>query len=105
MALVEAQACGKPVVAYGRGGALESVISLDNAGHRNSCTGLFYYEQSASSLANAICRFESNEDRFLPGVIRNHASRFSVQNFCRSFQALVDDALQASIISRLQVCL
>jgi glycosyltransferase involved in cell wall biosynthesis len=104
MALVEAQACGKPVIAYGRGGALENVISLDNANHRTTCTGLFYFEQSASSVADAICRFEANEDRFIPFIIRDHAARFSVQAFSRSFQAIVDDALQASIISRLQVC-
>jgi glycosyltransferase involved in cell wall biosynthesis len=105
MALVEAQACGRPVIALGRGGALESVVSLDNADHRTSCTGLFYYEQTASSAAAAIRRFELNEHRFQPTVIRKHAARFGAQAFRRGFQSLVDDALQVSpSAARLQVC-
>ena len=105
-ALVEAQACGRPVIAFGRGGALESVVSLDNAGHRNTCTGVFFYEQTAASAEAAIRRFESNELRFQPAVIRNHAARFGVQAFRRGFQSIVDEALQISpSASRLEVCL
>lgn len=106
MALVEAQACGRPVVAYGRGGALESVVSLDNANHRTSSTGVFCYEQTAASFAAAIRRFELNQDRFQPAVICAHAARFGVQAFRRGFQSLVNEALQASpSATRLQVCL
>ncbi|MGH9560841.1 MAG: glycosyltransferase [Terracidiphilus sp.] len=106
MALVEAQACGRPVIAFGRGGALECVASLDNAGHRTTCTGVFFYQQTAAAAEAAIRRFESNEHRFQPAVIRMHAARFGVQAFCRSFQAIVDEALQISpSMSRLEVCL
>jgi glycosyltransferase involved in cell wall biosynthesis len=106
IAMVEAQACGRPVVTFGRGGSLENVVNLDNAAHRTSCTGLFYYEQSASSVAEAILRFERNEQRFQPSVIRKHASRFSVDVFRRSLQVLIDDALQAPPLSpRVEVCL
>jgi len=105
MALVEAQACGRPVIALGRGGALESVVSLDNAGHRASCTGLFYFEQTAASAAAAIQRFELNEHRFQPAVICEHAARFSTQAFLRGFQSLADETLQASSsAARLPAC-
>lgn len=95
MALVEAQACGRPVIAFGRGGALESVVSLDNAGHRTTCTGVFFYEQTAAAAEAAIRRFEMNQHRFQPIVIREHASRFGAPAFRRGFQSLVDEALQA----------
>ena len=105
-ALVEAQACGRPVIALGRGGALESVVSLDNAGQRSSCTGVFFYEQTAASAETAIRRFELNEHRFQPAVIRKHAARFSVQAFRRGFQSIVDEALQIPpSAARLEVCL
>lgn len=94
MALVEAQACGRPVIAFGRGGALESVVSLDNAGHRTTCTGVFFYEQTAAAAEAAIRRYEMNQHRFQPTVIREHASRFSAPAFRRGFQSLVDEALQ-----------
>ncbi|MGB0063417.1 MAG: glycosyltransferase, partial [Terracidiphilus sp.] len=106
MALVEAQACGRPVIAFGRGGALESVVSLDNAGHRTACTGVFFYEQTAAAAESAIRRFELNEHRFQTAIIREHASRFGVQAFRRGFQSLVDEALQVSpSVSRLEVLL
>jgi glycosyltransferase involved in cell wall biosynthesis len=106
MALVEAQACGRPVIALGRGGALESVVSLDNANHRTSSTGVFCYEQTAASFAAAMRRFELNQDRFQPAIICAHAARFGAQAFRRGFQSLVDEALQASpAAARLQACL
>lgn len=106
MALVEAQTCGRPVVTFGRGGALENVVNLDNAAHRMSCTGLFYYEQSASSAAEAIRRFERDERRFQPSVISKHASRFSGEAFRRGIQILIDEALHAPEVTHgLEVCL
>lgn len=64
---VEAQACGKPVIAYGRGGALETII--------DGKTGIFFNEQSPNSLISAIDRFERME--FDPRICRQNALKFS----------------------------
>ncbi len=104
--LVEAQACGRPVIALGRGGSLESVVSLDNAGHRTTCTGVFFYEQTAASVEAAIRRFELTEHRFQPAVIRAHAARFGIQAFRRGFKSMIDEGFQISpSVARLEVCL
>jgi glycosyltransferase involved in cell wall biosynthesis len=71
---VEAQACGCPVIAFGRGGALETVVDMDANGAPP--TGLHFHEAEAESLAEAILRFERHADRFDPGAIRVNAERF-----------------------------
>ncbi len=71
IAVVEAQAAGVPVIAYGRGGALETV--------KDGVTGLFFSEQTLSSLMDAIDRFERFE--FDPKFIQSHAQRFSKERF------------------------
>lgn len=81
---VEAQAAGVPVIAYGRGGALETVI--DNE------TGLFFYRQTIDAVVNAIERFCAMEDRFDPKVIRHNAERFPRSRFEHEFKAFVDAA-------------
>jgi len=81
---LEAQACGKPVIAYGRGGALETIVPLDsnelNIKNENeqssSATGLFFYEQTPESLAQAVIRFEETKDLFNWQVIRKNAESF-----------------------------
>jgi len=61
---LEAQACGKPVIAYGKGGVLETVIPLNGnklnteGGNRKSATGMFFYEHTPESLAQAVIHFE-----------------------------------------------
>jgi glycosyltransferase involved in cell wall biosynthesis len=79
---VEAQACGTPVLAFGRGGALETVA--------DGSTGLFFDEQTASSICEAVERFEAQSDFFEPAQIRAHAERFSVDRFRREFSQLID---------------
>jgi len=66
---LEAMACGKPVIAFGKGGALETVI---NEGANT--TGIFFYEQTADSLIKAIADFEKTN--FDPLTIRTHAVKF-----------------------------
>jgi glycosyltransferase involved in cell wall biosynthesis len=95
MAVVEAQACGRPVVAYGHGGVLESVTSLDDSASRSQYSGVFFYEQTPSAVADAILRFEENEHRFNPRIIREKTSRFSTDVFCHTFRGLVDGLLPA----------
>ncbi|MFQ5787251.1 MAG: glycosyltransferase [Thermodesulfobacteriota bacterium] len=81
---LEAQACGKPVIAYGKGGALETIISLDRDklrtksenGQSNNATGLFFYEQTPESLAHAVHHFEEVKDVFDKQQIRKNAEFF-----------------------------
>ncbi len=80
---VEAQACGTPVIAYGKGGALETVIEGE--------TGLFFYEQTTAVIIEAVKRFESGEYNFSPEVIRKNAKRFSKERFQREIKEFVDE--------------
>ena len=70
---VEAQAAGRPVVAYGRGGAVETVLP--------DRTGVFFQEQTVDALLEALKRLEGMEDRFDPEVIRNQAGQFGRKRF------------------------
>ena len=54
MVPVEAQACGRPVIAYGKGGALESVVPGSGMGLAGSATGVFFHEQSVGAFCDAI---------------------------------------------------
>jgi glycosyltransferase involved in cell wall biosynthesis len=71
IAPVEAQACGKPVIAFGKGGAVDTV--LDNE------TGVLFLEQTADSLMKAIQTFEMLS--LNPQEIRVHAEKFGAENF------------------------
>jgi glycosyltransferase involved in cell wall biosynthesis len=75
---LEAQACGRPVVALGRGGARETVIDHGGA---QPATGIWFHEASAASLRAALDRFESLEPDFDPDAIRAHAEQFSRERF------------------------
>ncbi len=76
---VEAQACGRPVIAYGAGGARESVIAGE--------TGIFFAEQSVAALTAAVRSFDP--EAFDPATIRRHAERFSRQRFQRQIGQFV----------------
>ena len=105
MAIVEAQACGRPVIAFGKGGALESVGCLDITAPCPQDTGLFFYEQTSMAVADAILRFEASEYCFQANTIRERASRFSADTFRDSFHNLVDMALNApSLTHELEAC-
>jgi len=80
IAPVEAQACGVPVVAFGRGGALETVVGLGDAQGRPA-TGLFFAEQSVDALCDALERFEKRAGEFEPAAIRRHALDFDRPRF------------------------
>jgi glycosyltransferase involved in cell wall biosynthesis len=90
---VEAQACGTPVLAYGRGGALETVRSLDDPAEQTP-TGLFFHEQSAQAIRDAVLRFEAQRERFDARAIGQHAQGFSIDAFKTRFQDQVDRALR-----------
>jgi len=83
---VEAQACGTPVIAYGKGGAVETVRGPE---HENP-TGLFFPEQTVESLMDAVCRFERESERFKPADCRRNAVRFSPERFREEFFSFVE---------------
>jgi len=87
IAPVEAQACGTPVIAYGRGGATETVIDGE--------TGLFFYEQTSAAIVKAVDDFERCRVNFDRNRIRRHSERFSTERFCSEFQEFVSQQWKA----------
>ena len=81
IAIVEAQAAGCPVIAYGAGGARETLIE--------NVTGLFFEEQTVENLVAAIQRFEKSSDSFSIAPIVQNAQRFSKPRFIREFKEFV----------------
>jgi glycosyltransferase involved in cell wall biosynthesis len=81
IAPVEAQASGTPIIAFGKGGVLETVIE--------GKTGVFFKEQTAKSLKAAILYFETL--KFNPKEIREHALQFSKERFESEIKAFVDE--------------
>ncbi|OFW28446.1 MAG: glycosyl transferase [Acidobacteria bacterium RIFCSPLOWO2_12_FULL_60_22] len=92
---VEAQSFGRPVIAYGRGGALETTMGFfpDEPPRPESATGVFFRQQSEEALAEAILAFERLEARFSPELIRSHAKRFDAHSFREKMEAFVAQAL------------
>ncbi len=85
---LEAQACGTPVIAYGRGGALETVRGLDAV--PDAPTGLFFAEQSVAAVVEAVQRFERDGAAIAPGACRDNALRFAPERFREEFMAFVE---------------
>ena len=85
---LEAQACGTPVIAYGRGGAKETVLTLDN-NSRQAATGIFFPAQQPASVVAAIDRFVEQEQNFSTTACRENALCFSTAIFRRKFQEFV----------------
>jgi glycosyltransferase involved in cell wall biosynthesis len=93
---VEAQSFGRPVIAFGRGGVLETVdaYTKGNDASPEHSTGIFFHEQSAESLMEAIRVFESVEPRFSPSFIRSHAQRFDIAQFKAEMGAFISSRLK-----------
>lgn len=77
---LEAQASGRPVIAYGQGGALASVVE--------GVTGLFFHEQTVESLASVLQAFD--ERAFNPLAIRSHALEFDTPRFHRRILQFIE---------------
>jgi glycosyltransferase involved in cell wall biosynthesis len=84
---VEAQASGRPVIAYGKGGVLDTVVP----GH----TGVFFDEQNPDSLNTAILGFDRVSERFDSAAIRKHACRFSKDIFTTKFLEFVQNCWES----------
>jgi len=87
---VEAQACGAPVIAYGRGGATETVVPP--AGQREP-TGLWFGEQNTECLIDAMLDLEKHIGDFAPNASRRQAVRFQQQRFARELFAYLDEVI------------
>ncbi|GAA3403010.1 glycosyltransferase [Paenibacillus hodogayensis] len=81
---LEAQAHGKPVIAFGKGGALETVVA--------ESTGLFFNEPSVDSLISALLRFQNV--RFDPLQIRTHADKFNEERFKKEIKVCIDQLMR-----------
>ncbi|WP_263975679.1 glycosyltransferase [Leptolyngbya sp. 7M] len=80
--LVEAQAAGAPVIAYGKGGAAETVIP--------GKTGLLFPEQTVASLIDAVKTFETGQIAFDPDQLRQNAEKFRPERFRQELSAYID---------------
>jgi len=97
---VEAQAMGRPVIAYGKGGALETVVASSGrvVGEplSRSATGVFFDEPTVNALVQAVSYFETIESSFDPDLIRQHAQKFDTSIFADHIKKFIDQQLSTS---------
>jgi glycosyltransferase involved in cell wall biosynthesis len=87
IAPVEAQASGCPVIAYGKGGALETVVGLPALG----ATGQFFDAQAPEALKVAVSHFEARKEEFKSEVCRRNAEHFAHERFRRELEAAMNE--------------
>lgn len=88
---VESQACGTPVIAYGKGGALETVRGL---GIKDKPTGMFFDKQTKDSLIDAVNKFEQQADLIKYENCRENALEFGLDKFRYNFKHYVDKIIE-----------
>jgi glycosyltransferase involved in cell wall biosynthesis len=91
IAPVEANACGRPVIAYASGGALDSQI--------HGVTGVLFSEQTVESLCNAV--LTANKIDFDPAAIRAHAQQFDTTVFRQKITQVIEEACQHNAVHAL----
>ncbi|WPS09900.1 glycosyltransferase family 4 protein [Klebsiella aerogenes] len=84
---VEAQACGTPVIAFGKGGVLETIIPEGN----QNPTGVFFDTQEPGSIIESVNKFESMQDLFEPIECRRNAEKFSEERFRTEINTYIRD--------------
>lgn len=89
---LEVMAYGLPVLAYGKGGALETVVQQTEVARSS---GLFFPEQTVESLEECISKFEAVEHEFDPVWIRSHARKFGEDVFRENALRLIEEELEA----------
>jgi glycosyltransferase involved in cell wall biosynthesis len=90
IAPVEAQACGTPVIAFGRGGAVETIRGLDQP----HPTGVFFNRQEPDAIAEAVRLFERRSVNIEPSDCRENATRFSEQIFIDRYSSFIEKCWQ-----------
>jgi glycosyltransferase involved in cell wall biosynthesis len=93
MTAVECQACGRAVVAYGKGGLRENVVGLGEERTGEFASGVFFEEQTAEGLAGAIGRLEANKDAFVAERIRAGVMRFAWGRFREGMERAVGEVM------------
>lgn len=88
---LEAQACGTPVIAFGKGGALETVRGID----QDNPTGVFFYEQTTNAIIDAINYHTKNITRFTVENCIENAARFTPPHFRDQFKTYVREKYEA----------
>lgn len=83
--MVEAQACGTPVIAYNKGGASEIV--------KDHYTGILFQKQDPESVIEAIHKFEKSQDKFNPVKIRENALKFGEERFKREMDDFIKQCM------------
>jgi glycosyltransferase involved in cell wall biosynthesis len=83
---VEAMACGRPVIAYALGGALDTIV--------DGVTGILFHKQDVATLVAAIHKLEEESARFDPNAIREHAMQFSEEKFAEQLSGCVANLMQ-----------
>jgi glycosyltransferase involved in cell wall biosynthesis len=95
---LEAQASGRPVIAYGRGGAVETIVPFEASQQQfppgEEPTGVFFHELSVESLIAAVHLFRNRKGSFNPVAIRKHACGFSGDRFKTQIHAFVEGCLE-----------
>jgi len=81
---LEAMAAGRPVIAYGGGGALDTIDSEQ--------TGIFFPKATSASLVDAVRRFDPT--RYDPALLRAQAQRFGVERFCQEVEETLQRAAE-----------
>ncbi|WP_245859542.1 glycosyltransferase [Spirosoma aerolatum] len=89
---LEANAAGRPVIAYGQGGVLTTQIPVSD--NPAEATALFFEQQTVEDLVNAVIKFEQIEHRFDPNFIRNHAEAFDEDVFINKIRQFVKEKYQ-----------
>jgi len=95
--VLEAQASGRPVIAYGKGGVLETVVPLNqfsvvsNQWSEEGPTGIFFYEQTPEAIVEAVRIFEANQNIFDTKTIRNNAMRFDREIFKEKIKGFIEE--------------
>lgn len=91
---VEAQACGTPVIAFGKGGALETVISYDADPKR--ATGVYFEQQDAQSIVQAVQQFERIAGNITPDACRKNAETFTPDSFRANLSRIVEQVFKGT---------
>lgn len=84
---VEAMACGTPVIAFGKGGSLETIRPHGISG----ATGIFFATQTVDAIVNSVLHFENFQDEFEPSTCRKHSLKFSTERFNREIADFISD--------------
>ena len=92
ISLVEAQACGTPLIVFGRGGVTDIIVSRPG----EMATGILFPEQNAGAIKAAVEQFELSGGHITPALCRANAMRFSVSRFHDEMLRVINDAASES---------